>query len=280
MISLIGQLTQALEVLPTDETARLDTLTDIRAVLFDVYGTLLISAAGDVGSSAEASEDPMVDALHAEGIVTSPSMELASGMERLIRQDHGRAEAKGVAYPEVEIRDIWKRLLAESRFRLPEEALERVVMRHECVANPVWLMPGASELVGFLKERGQALGIVSNAQFYTPLLLEALFKKSLPELGFRDDLTLWSYLLGEAKPSALPFAQLKELLGKEAITPDQILYVGNDMRNDIAPAAAQGFKTALFAGDARSLRWREDDNLDVQPDLVLTDLLQLKECLA
>lgn len=280
MVSLIGKLTQTLEVLPTDETARLETLADIRAVIFDVYGTLLISAAGDVGSAAETSEEPMVEALHAEGIVTSPTMELAAGMERLIRQDHALAEATGTAHPEVEIRDIWKRILAESRLSLPDEALERVALRHECVANPVWPMPGASDLLAFLNQRELPLGILSNAQFYTPLLLEALLEKPLPDLGFREDLCLWSYLLGQAKPSSEPFAQLKGLLGKEAIAPEQVLYVGNDMRNDIAPAAAQGFKTALFAGDARSLRWREDDNLGVQPDIVLTELLQLQRCLA
>ena len=48
----------------------------------------------------------------------------------------------------------------------------------------------------------------------------------------------------------------------------------------VAPAAAQGFRTALFAGDARSLRKREDDGLTVRPDLILTDLDQLISCLS
>ena len=49
------------------------------------------------------------------------------------------------------------------------------------------------------------------------------------------------------------------------------------MRNDIYPAHAIGFQTALFAGDRRSLRLRADDArcADLKPDLVLTDLEQL-----
>ena len=59
------------------------------------------------------------------------------------------------------------------------------------------------------------------------------------------------------------------------------MYVGNDMLNDIASAAKVGLRTALFAGDARSLRWRKGDERveGVVPDLVLTDLLQLVDCL-
>jgi FMN phosphatase YigB (HAD superfamily) len=34
--------------------------------------------------------------------------------------------------------------------------------------------------------------------------------------------------------------------------------VGNDALRDLAPARAAGFQTALFAGDARSLRGAEE----------------------
>jgi putative hydrolase of the HAD superfamily len=49
------------------------------------------------------------------------------------------------------------------------------------------------------------------------------------------------------------------------------------MLNDMLPAYAEGFQTALFAGDKRSLRLREDDPRckNLSPDLVITDLRQL-----
>jgi putative hydrolase of the HAD superfamily len=53
------------------------------------------------------------------------------------------------------------------------------------------------------------------------------------------------------------------------------------MLNDIYPAHRSGFQTALFAGDARSLRWRRDDPRcsGLTPDLVVTDLNQVADLL-
>ena len=57
----------------------------------------------------------------------------------------------------------------------------------------------------------------------------------------------------------------------------QTAFIGNDMRNDIAPARQSGFQTILFAGDARSLRMRSDDTIcrEIEPDLQVTHLTQL-----
>jgi len=56
-----------------------------------------------------------------------------------------------------------------------------------------------------------------------------------------------------------------------------VLYVGNDRVNDIWPAVEEGMSTALFAGDSRSFRPRENDPRirGVREDLLLTDLRQL-----
>jgi putative hydrolase of the HAD superfamily len=58
---------------------------------------------------------------------------------------------------------------------------------------------------------------------------------------------------------------------------NSVLYVGNDMLNDIYPAKRVGFKTGLFAGDARSLRLRENHPKcqNLSADLVITDLIQI-----
>jgi putative hydrolase of the HAD superfamily len=61
------------------------------------------------------------------------------------------------------------------------------------------------------------------------------------------------------------------------ISAHSVLYIGNDMLNDIYPAKMAGFKTALFAGDARSLRLRENHPKcqNLYADLVITDLVQV-----
>jgi putative hydrolase of the HAD superfamily len=68
-------------------------------------------------------------------------------------------------------------------------------------------------------------------------------------------------------------------LRSRGVAPHEVLYVGNDVRNDVLPAATVGFRTVLFAGDNRSLRWRADDPLvlGVEPDAVITDLMQIPQ---
>ena len=124
-------------------------------------------------------------------------------------------------------------------------------------------------------------GIISNAQFYTPLLLEKFLNASLKKAGFADDLLIFSYQTEYAKPSEHLFHLAKRRLEKRGIATGETLYLGNDMLNDILPAQKIGFKTALFAGDKRSLRLRQDDGRckDTVPDIIITDLLQLLDYL-
>ena len=67
-----------------------------------------------------------------------------------------------------------------------------------------------------------------------------------------------------------------------SVTNTAYLYIGNDQRNDVWPAAEAGMKTALFAADTRSLRLREDppDASAVVPALIITDLAQIPGCIA
>ena len=102
------------------------------------------------------------------------------------------------------------------------------------------------------------------------------------ELGFEPDLQVFSYRLQEAKPSEVPYRVAAESLRQRGVEPEAALYIGNDLLNDIAPASKLGFVTALFAGDARSLRRREADPrvAEIRPDLTLTDLVELIEVVA
>ena len=121
------------------------------------------------------------------------------------------------------------------------------------------------------------MGIISNAQFYTPWLFRWFLNEDPQGLGFDSDLIFYSYCYETAKPSATLFEMAAGRLADRGIQPNAVLYLGNDMRNDIYPARNAGFQTALFAGDNRSLRLRAEDPRcrDLKPDLVVTDLGQL-----
>jgi len=204
-----------------------------------------------------------------------------------IGKGHERLKAEGREYPEVEIRDIFLEVLLSlwKEGRIPgrpdDELCEAAALEYECRINPTWPMPGLAETLRCLKERKFALGIVSNAQFFTPLLFPAHLGDSLETLGFDPELCVWSYIHLEAKPSLILFNIAAANLGRLNIDQRQVLYVGNDRVNDIRPAGRAGFKTALFAGDRRSFRPREGDprSTGVTEDVLLTSLRKLPEIL-
>jgi putative hydrolase of the HAD superfamily len=284
LISRIKELSTPLRPIPTGAPIHLEPIDGVTSVLFDVYGTLLISGSGDVGTAAAAdSSEALAQALTVSGYEgdVDRAGELGPGLlQSEIRQWHQTAKESGIDSPEVEISQIWARLMDEfCRLNLltPDENPDRILrlaIEYECRVNPVWPMPGAAETIRFLKERGIRLGIVSNAQFYTPLILEALFGKSLESLGFDPALCVWSYREHRAKPSEELFQKLTSETDLSAA-----LYVGNDMLNDIWTASRAGCRTVLFAGDKRSLRLRKDDKRckSLRPTATTDDLRQITE---
>jgi len=267
---------------PVGIEPRTPALRGIRAVLFDVYGTLLISGAGDIGLSLDAVRaDAMAGAFEAAGLGRlddEPARRAAERFAALIRRRHEERRAAGVDRPEVDIREIWRALLREIGAAPKEDQIGLLAIEYETRVNPAWPVPGAFELVETLAKRNLVLGLVSNAQFYTPLLIEALTGRAPEAWGFARDMCVWSFEEGAAKPSPGLFRAAAERLRRShGLEPRAALVVGNDAANDVAPAALLGFRTALFAGDARSYRPQPGH---APPDLLLTTLPQIASCLA
>jgi putative hydrolase of the HAD superfamily len=289
LIASIRRLSCQLKPQPTGLPARVAALADIRAVIFDIYGTLLISGSGDIGpASADQDEQALREALSAAGLPVERIGGDSRAAEILVDSIH-EAQAvrrgEGIEFPEVDIIAVWRKVLMklfnrDSKLVFSDVQLRRLAIEYECRTNPVWPMPGLRDTLATLRATGLQLGIVSNAQFYTPLMFRALLDATPEELGFDPRLCAWSYEALQGKPSVTLFQQvLNELATAHGIRPQQTLYVGNDMLKDIWPATQLGFKTALFAGDRRSLRLREGDERcrAVQPDLVIDHLSQLAQ---
>ena len=290
---IIRRHSRPLEPLPTGQKERIEEQRGLRAVLFDIYGTMFISASGEVGTADDGGRgDAFTAALTAVGITETCGGD--RGVEQLNKtilahQDEARAE--GVDYPEVDILAVWRDVLSKlgldecskpgSAARGDAVNVERLAVEYEVRTNPVWPMPHVAECVKHLLHAGLELGIVSNAQFFTLELFPALLMQTADELGFDEQLQFYSYQYRRAKPSVYLYELARDSLASRGVKPDEILYVGNDVLNDVAPAAQLGFRTALFAGDARSLRLRQrDPRTDgVLPDLVLTDLTALIDCI-
>lgn len=291
LLTLARSLCCEITPLPTSTSPVLVPLDGIRAVIFDIYGTLLVSGSGDVGTLLSGCAPEAAAAALGAGAIDErlATPEAVPGLLDVhIREAHEEAKQGGVTYPEVEIREIWRSALEDLKairvlpHNTEKGAIERVAMAYECGVNPVWPMPGLDMVLSGLRDAGVPLGIVSNAQFYTPLVFEALTGCDLEEAGFLPDLCTWSYLQGQAKPSPALFQPVVNALHARGIEPGEAVYVGNDMLNDIAAARQAGMKAVLFAGDERSLRLREDDERcqDITPDAIITELSQLPELIA
>ncbi|GAK57396.1 haloacid dehalogenase domain protein hydrolase [Candidatus Vecturithrix granuli] len=291
LIKRIQELSVFMEPQPTRIAEKLPKLQNIRALLFDVYGTLFISKTGDISIAREMSNSrALAEALQYADFTENLEKASERGTQLLleaIQQTHAQRRLEGKTSPEVDIREEWHTVLVTLQVEdllegeITDETISRVSVEYECRVNPVWPMPDLRETLQTLRDMPILLGIVSNAQFYTLLLFPAFLGHSHSDLGFDADLCAWSFQYQEAKPATTLFLGVVEQLRQYGIAPEEALYVGNDLLNDIWPAAQLGLKTALFAGDQRSLRLRENDLRcsDLKPDVILTQLSQLPQVL-
>lgn len=226
------------------------TAVGFRAVIFDIYGTLLDAPAGGVKPDALA--DPVLrDILrhHGHEPPASPSADLHAAVLR-------HHAASGSPHPEIDLRVLWREILS-----LPPEAdTVALVIETEAAWHPATLISGAAAAVQRLSRSGLSLGLLSNAQCNTLASLGGLADLFAPEL------ILLSYQHGLSKPAPEIFEMLADRLAGRGITPAETLYIGNDPLHDIVPAAAAGFRTALFTGHPGSHRPGE-----CSPDFQLAD---------
>ncbi|MGW8326213.1 MAG: HAD family hydrolase, partial [Desulfobacterales bacterium] len=244
-----------LSPLPTSLNASGKLEERIRCILFDVYGTLFISGSGDISLARQQTRhiQKLKDLLSRYQIKRRPQIVL-DDFFTAIELEHKRLSKTGVDFPEVEIDRIWAHVLEIEEL----DAVRAFAVEFEMMVNPVYPMPNLERMLSGLKKLKVLMGIISNAQFFTPYLFN-WFLNSIPEdLGFKSDLIFYSYKSGHAKPSPFMFDVAAKILKNMDILAHSVLYIGNDMLNDIYPAKTVGFKTALFAGDARSLRLREN----------------------
>lgn len=269
----------------------LKKINGIQFLIFDFYGTLFMSGVGDIGIDEDSKDiKSFQQALVSCGFEFDPKTAEAGFViyERTVDKHCRKLRSEGFEVPEPVIENVWLDVLKTLNdegliVKQPDlELARRFSVEFEIRMNPVWPMPSLSETIDAFATAEFELGIVSNSQFYTPLAFEALSGSTLKEMGFNPSLLHWSYEENLKKPS-LEFYRgfLRKLQAiYPGARPESVLYTGNDMLKDIYPAATLGMKTALFAGDQRSLKWRDDDERckKTKPDLVITELRQLKKC--
>jgi len=276
---LIRKNSETIDIIPTEAIPKGSPKSRIEVILFDVYGTLFISGAGNVSIAKRESEQnisKLDDLLRKYNLEKTPSTLLNEYSDEM-EQSKYKLRIQGIDYPEVDIENIWKNVTGFEDKRV----IKRFAIEYELIVNPVCPMPHTEELLSCCKRKRIPMGIISNAQFYTPYFFSSLLGVNLEGLGFVEEFVFFSYVHGYCKPSLFLFEMAANNIEKAGMPRRNALYVGNDIFKDIYPAQKTGFQTALFAGDGRSLNVREGDERirGVSPDLVITDLSQILEFL-
>lgn len=282
---------QPMELRPTGAKPSYSRDDSIKAVIFDIYGTLIISASGDI-MQAGYDASMFKRALDAAGFETLVADDELMAIHALFEEEVTRGKQEAVAggtpFPELNIVEVWRKTLSRAEADGIVKGVEQADLKlftfiFELSSNQVWPMPTMKESIAALRDKGFPLGIVSNAQFYTPVMMNYFFSGKIhgEEFldGFERDLSIFSYKMLKGKPDTAIYEALVEPLAKRGLKPSDVLYVGNDMLKDIYASSQVGFKTCFFAGDMRAYRLREDhpQASQTKPDYVITELSQLLE---
>jgi len=258
-----------------------EKLSDVRAVIFDVYGTLINywrPGFDDKEQRGHLLMDAFREVSDRFGFTRllvemnpeeEPEKTLSDLYHGCIALSHETESKKGVDFPEAKVENVWALILLMLKRRGydPELALpgqgddlaRYIAYTYNFYSLGRELYPGVVDALVALTRNNIALGIVSKAQFYTPIDLTLLIRgqsrgayDDFNEL-FDPDLTFFSFEYNAAKPGVVLFEQLYNALYERQILPRQTVFAGNDLVLDIGPAGQAGMRTALFAGDKKSV---------------------------
>ena len=225
----------------------------IRAVIFDIYNTLL-----EIGPPTAEAETLWTElcrsALHAK-----PRLDLnrfGAACQKVIAREHAEARKSGIVYPEI----FWPAVACEALpelARLKPNPLHNFLVKHAALQRSVRLMPGAASVLRALSREKKLLGLASNSQPYTLTELDgSLAGARLSRRIFKPELNFFSFEAGFSKPDPHVFRWLAARLGNFGVAAGETLIVGDRLDNDIEPAHAQKFQTWHLTADSST--WTTD----------------------
>lgn len=215
----------------------------IRAVLFDVYGTL-------VDVTTDESADSRVWHELLPGEAPDPGALRARYLDLCAQE----AERAGGLHPDFDIRPVLVRLAADFGAGAASRDPDRLARRFRALTRRgLFVRRDAAETLDALAARGLRLAVVSNAQaVFTD---EELGRFDLPR---RFETIVYSSDARARKPDPQPFRLALERLDLPA---DACAYVGDDPLCDVPTPAVLGMRT-IFLG-----AWHGS----AKPDIVIPD---------
>jgi FMN phosphatase YigB (HAD superfamily) len=286
---------------PAKAKPHLAELHGIKAVLWNVYGTLLAIPMGELLFEhpqpliMDVALDKTINEFNMWGSMSRKPGRPAEYMKHLYSQEllQHQSFAGPERHPEVQVEKIWEALLKKlfqkdyqfdaGFFGSLNEYSKKVAYFFHASLQATAGQPEAATALKLVADLGLRQGLLADGQCFTPVQLSRAFKVqdrsvSMDEL-LPPPLRVLSCEVKVRKPSETLFRHAVAALLAAGIRPEQTLHVGNKLARDIAPARRTGMKTALYAGDKASLDATPEMLKDpaYRPDVLLTELGQIAQ---
>jgi FMN phosphatase YigB (HAD superfamily) len=276
----------------------LKRLPKVRAVIWRIYGTLLNVSFGELllehpqKLMMEVALDKTLQEFKMWGSMTRkpghPAEYLGQIYGRVLDEQKMLPTAPGERFPEVIADKVWEEIikkLLQKEYQWDvgfygslNEFSRKVAYFFHASLQGTECYPGAAKALRHVVAAKLLQGWLDNGQSFTPVQLQRGLQTPLDDL-FADDLRLLSYEYRVRKPSEALFRELLVRLDAHGIGPQEALYVGCSVEQDVMPARRLGLRTALFAGDKNSLQATPEQLKEPasRPDVLLTELRQIAE---
>jgi hypothetical protein len=275
-------------------------LPQVRAVLWNVYGTLLRIAGGELWFEhpqafvMDAALDKTIQEFKMWGSMSRKPGQPADYLKQLYSQvltEQRSVPGGGEKYPEVVAERVWEALIKKllqkdykfdaGFFGSLNEFSRKVAYFFHASLQTTACYDGAAIAMRQVVESGLKQGLLGDAQGFTRVQLRrslaAQDKELVLDKLLDEDLVILSHEVRGRKPSERLFRHAVTALNKQGIAPNEVLHVGARIQLDLVPARRAGMRTGLFAGDRNSLQATAEQLKEPasRPDVLLTELSQI-----
>ncbi len=232
----------------------------IRAIAFDIDNSLL-----DFRTFKEKTARAAAEAMVKHGIKADP--------KKVYKQIFAVYDSKGFEYQKTFSEVLCQYYLSPNSFERAQQAAISAYLKTKFTALKAY--PGVRKTILKLKKKGLFVGVVTDAprnKAWQRLVIAGL--DDLFEVVVTHDDS------DRPKPHPVPFRlflekannELKEA-GKEALKPNEVLFIGDNPERDIKGAKAAGFKTALA-----EYGWVLEKSSKEKADYLLKEFRKIENC--
>lgn len=286
---------------PIKARPHLARLDGIRAILWNVYGTLLAIPFGELVFEHP---QPFVMSMSMEKTISQFKMwgsmsrkpgqpsEYMLHLYRTQLDELRMAPSPGEKYPEIQAERLWEGLIKKlfqkdyqfdaSFYGSLNEFSRKVAYFFHASLQGTACYSGAAAAIKAVSNSGIIQGLCADGQCFTTVQLQRGLQSQDETLRLESvmpDICVLSCDVNAKKPSERLFRAALDRLEERDISPGEVLHVGSRIDKYIVPAKRLGLRTALFAGDRNSLVATPEQLKDPasKPDVLLTELEQIAD---